>query len=58
MNIDHRETLNFKCYSVLKRCFGITILQIIDKKALMEDIPIIIEAILVMEANYNRLLFG
>ena len=47
------ERMNFKCYSVLKRRFGITILQIREKKSLLESIPHLIEAISLMEVNYT-----
>ena len=51
MNMD-RERMNFKCYSKLKRRFGLTVLQLREKRALVEDIPYLMEAILLMEAQY------
>ena len=42
--MDPKERINFKCYSVLKRRFGLTILQIREKKDLIDDIPFLIEA--------------
>ena len=47
-----RECLNFKCYSVHKRCFGLITMQHV-KKALIKDIPYLMEAFMSMEAQYR-----
>ena len=36
--MEPRQRMNFKAYSVLKRRFGITILEIRKKQSLIEDI--------------------